>query len=97
MRSDFDFYYGYENIMFYRRANRRHFHPPHFDKHYTTDEHWKSYQQVTRGAIPGTFLKRHATVYSARKRGRKKFDYVSYHTYWALMHKTARNRFEVTK
>lgn len=96
MRSDFDFYYGYENIMFYRRANRRNFHPPHFDKHYTKEEHWACYEKVTRGAIPGAFLKRHAAVFSARKRGRKKFDYVSYHTYWALMSKTAKNRFEVT-
>lgn len=96
MRSDFDFYYQYEEVILSRRANRRYFHPPHFDKHYTHDEHWACYLKVSRGAIPGEFLRRHATVYSARK-ARNKFDYVSYHTYWAVMKKTARNRFEVTK
>lgn len=92
MRSDFDFYYEYEEFMVKRRANRRNFHPPYSNKHYTHDEHWDRYQRAT-----GKFMVRHSTVYSARKKKGRKYDYLSFHTYWRLMHKTARNRFEVTK
>lgn len=97
MRSDFDYGYGYEVVMLHRKQGKTRLRPNDcFDKRYTKEEHWACYEKVTRGAIPSAFLKRHAAVLSARKRGRKKFDYLSYHTYWALMSKTAKNRFEVT-
>lgn len=94
MRSDYDFYYEYEEFMDKRRANRTNLQPlsDFFDKHYTHDEHWDCYQRAT-----GKFMVRHSKVYSARKKKGRKYDYLSFHTYWGLMHKTARNRFEVTK
>lgn len=92
MRSDFDYSYGYEVVMLHRKQGKTRLRPNDcFDKHYTEDEHWDCYHRVT-----GEFIMRHSKVLSARKKKGRYYSYISFHTYWGLLHETARNRFEVT-